>query len=123
MVLRMTRPTQRKESSNHLIRKRIPTDILTAAQGHKITLQFPSETPGEAPDERSAVTFKRQAIKVSLTTRDKATAKLRTALAESQLEAAFEAIRHGPTPLTHKQIVALSGRVYRWFTGLGEDNP
>jgi len=118
MVLRMTRPTQRKESKNHIVRKRVPADILPKARGKKVTLTF----PGEPEEVRIAVTLKYE-VKFSLTTHDRSTAKLRTALAESQLQAAFDNIRRGPVPLTHKQIIALSGRVYRFFANLGEDNP
>src|SRR5438067_1051977 len=35
MVLRMTRPTLRKESRAPVYRKRIPSDVLSAAQGIK----------------------------------------------------------------------------------------
>lgn len=121
MVLRMTRPTKRKESKNLLVRKRVPRDVLSKATGRRLVLTFPAQTLGE-PDERVGVVLK-ETIKFSLRTSNESVAKLRTGLAESQLQAAYESIRRGPVQLTHKQIIALSGKVYRFFTKLGEDSP
>ena len=54
MVLRMTRPTKRTESSFLTFRKRVPADILAKAKGQSVTIQFPAE----GSDEAATVTVK-----------------------------------------------------------------
>ena len=99
MVLHMTRPTRRPDSSILQFRKRVPADIQKAAYGRSAVVQFPAGGAGEP-----AVTVKatlRREVKFSLYTRDPATAKERTGIATAQIERLYSAIRNGRRPLTH----------------------
>jgi integrase len=121
MVLHMTRPTRRPRSSFLQFRTRVPTDIQRIASGRPIAVSFPAGAAGEA-----AVVVRgtlRGQVKFSLQTRDPATAKERTGLATAHLERLYAAIRSGPQPLSHREIVALAGLVYKGFAMGGEDNP
>src|SRR5262245_20011891 len=121
MVLRMTRPTRRPDSSFHQYRKRVPADIQKAAYGRCASIHFPSDVPGGPPVVIRA-TLKKE-VGFSLRTRDPAAAKERTSIATAQLERLYEAIRNGPRSLTRKQVVALAGLVYQGFAQGGEDDP
>jgi integrase len=121
MVLHMTRPTRRPDSSILQFRKRVPADIQKAAYGRTAVVSFPVGSTGE-PAVTVNATLRGQA-KFSLHTRDPATAKERTGIATAQLERLYSAIRNGPRPLTHKEVVALAGLIYRGFAEGGEDNP
>ena len=121
MVLRMTRPTRRSDSSFLQYRKRVPGDIQKAAYGQCASVKFPSERLGDPP--LVVRTKLEREVKFSLQTRDPATAKERTGIATAQLERLYDAIRNGPCPLTRKQVVALAGLVYQGFAKGGEDDP
>jgi len=121
MVLHMTRPTRRPNSSHLQFRKRVPADIQKAAYGRLVSVTFPAEGPG-GPAIVVQATL-REHIKFSLRTRDPATAKARTGIASAQLERLYSAIRNGPRSLDHKEIVALAGLAYVGFAKGGEDNP
>ena len=62
-------------------------------------------------------------MKFSLRTRDSSVAKARHGIALAHLEKQWSAIRNGPQPLSHRQIIALSGEVYRLFANRFEENP
>lgn len=80
--------------------------------------------PAAAADPpHEAVATVRGEINVSLRTRDPAVAKARTGIVISHLESLWASVRKGPQPLTHKQIVALSGKVYRLLSEGFEDEP
>jgi integrase len=121
MVLHMTRPTRRPRSSFLQFRKRVPADIQRVASGRPVAVSFPAGVSGEAAVIVRATL--RGQVKFSLQTRDPATAKERTGLATAQLERIYAAIRTGPRPLTHKEVVALAGLAYKGFATGGEDNP
>jgi uncharacterized protein DUF6538 len=121
MVLHMTRPTRRPDSSHLQFRKRVPADIQRAAYGRCVSVRFPGERPG-GPSIFVQAKLQRE-VKFSLQTRDPAIAKERTGMASAQLERLYEAIRKGPRPLTHKEVVALAGLVYQGFAKSAEDDP
>lgn len=121
MVLCMARPTRRSGSNNPYFRKRVPTDVLRIARGQSVVFRFPGEQPGD-PEVISRVTIA-PIIKVSLRTRDPALIRLRHGLALSQFERMCEAYREGPRPLTQRQIVALSGLIYKRISELFYDDP
>jgi integrase len=121
MVLHMTRPTRRPRSSFLQFRKRVPTDIQRVANGRPVAMSFPAGAAGEAATVVRAAL--RGQVKFSLQTRDPATAKERTGLATAHLERLYAAIRSGPRSLSHKEVVALAGLVYKGFATSGEDNP
>ncbi|WP_164778033.1 tyrosine-type recombinase/integrase [Mesorhizobium sp. M7A.F.Ca.US.006.01.1.1] len=62
-------------------------------------------------------------VSFSLGTNDKLLAKVRTSIAVTQLERAYEALRVGPTTLSQRQIIALSGEIYRLFVESFQENP
>jgi integrase len=121
MVLRMTRPTRRPDSSFLQYRRRVPADVQKVAYGRSASINFPSDVP-DGPPVVVQTTLKKQ-VGFSLRTRDPAVAKERTSIATAQLERLYDDIRKGPHPLTKKQVVALAGLVYKGFAMGGEDNP
>lgn len=74
------------------------------------------------PEDLRALVGKREE-KVSLGTKNPADAKLAHARIAEEVEARWRALRSQPEPLTQKQVVALSGEVYREWLGLFTDNP
>ncbi len=120
MALRMARPTRRPESTVYAFRSRVPADVLQVARGRTMTFSFPSE--GGEP-EHVAVATAGEVVKFSLRTRNPAIAKSRNGIATAHLERQWEALRSGPTPLSHKQIFALSGEIYRLFVERFEEEP
>ncbi len=120
MALRMPRPVRRRDTSFLSFRARVPADIVDAAKGQAIALAFPAEA-GEP--EHVALVRPGREVKFSLRTRNPAVAKSRHGIALAQLETRWGAIRSGPRPLTHRQIIALSGEVYRLFVERFEEKP
>ena len=100
MVLRMTRPTRRPDTSFLWYRKRVPAGVRKAAHGQCVAVTFPSEVPGAAP----LVVHSKlgEEVHFSLRTRDPALAKERIGLANTQLDRMHEAIRNGPRPAAPK---------------------
>ncbi len=62
-------------------------------------------------------------INFSLRTRDRATAEARHGLAMAHIRSYFAALKTGQQQLTQKQIVALSGEIYRLFVDRFKENP
>lgn len=120
MALLMPRPIRRPDTSFLTFRARVPADVIEAARGQTIVLPFPSE--GGEP-EHIAFVRPGNEVKFSLRTRDPAIAKSRHGLALAELERRWNAIRSGPQALSHRQIVALSGEVYRLFVERFDENP
>lgn len=120
MALPMPRPTRRPNSSFHVFRARVPSDVKDAARGRMLAFPFPAEA-GES--EHVAFATAGDEVKFSLRTRDPAVAKSRHGMALAHLEKQWSAIRSGPQPLSHRQIIALSGEVYRLFVDRFEENP
>ncbi|GAB4065380.1 hypothetical protein GCM10028812_08720 [Ancylobacter sonchi] len=108
----MARPIRRPESPVHGFRSRVPADVLQAARGRTMTFSFPSE--GGEPGHVAVATVG-EVVTFSLRTRSLAIAKSRNGIATAYLERQWEALRSGPAPLSHKQVVSLSGEIYRLF--------
>jgi integrase len=116
MALRMARPTKIKGSANIYFRERIPSDVLARVRGTKLTVPVGDKLTNVSINEKA------QAIKVSLRTPDARLAKHRHRQISDHLARFWEAVRNGPKPLTHRECVALSGRIYHAFTqALGDD--
>ena len=100
--------------STYYLRVGVPRDIAKAAKGRKVTLpigdQFCFVTVGAT-------------IKASLKTKDVAEAKQRHIKAMAAVEEFWQALRAGPKPLTHKQILGLAGEVYNVFVTAFDENP
>jgi hypothetical protein len=62
-------------------------------------------------------------VQFSLRARDPEEAKARHAVAMERWYAFLKSLREGPARLPHKQVVALSGEVYRDLVGQFEDDP
>lgn len=120
MALRMPRPTTRENSSFLQFRCRVPADIAQVARGKLVLVELPAAS-SEPPVTVSgtAGTF----IKFSLRTRDPNVAKVRSAAANTQVNRQFAAWRTGPASLSQRQLVGLSGEVYRLLVEKFEENP
>lgn len=121
MVLHMTRPAKRPDSSFLTFRKRVPASLKDKARGRSVTFQFPEA--GESNPAAVVTVTMGDFVKVSLRTREPSVAKARTGIAEAHLQQVWEALKAGPKRLTHKQIVALSGELYKTFAEILEDDP
>ncbi|SBW12739.1 Site-specific recombinase XerD [uncultured Alphaproteobacteria bacterium] len=97
MVLAMSRPVKHPKTGVYYFRKAVPEDLRT-------------------------LVGKREE-KVSLGTKNPADAKLAHARIAEEVEARWKALRSQPEPLTHKQVVALAGEVYREWLGHFADDP
>ena len=116
MPLKMASPMKRQGSSFHQFRKRIPSDVIGKVDG--INLQIPV---GESFVPKT-LSVKADTIVISLQTRDPAEAKRRHTAVAAYLDSIWDGIRSGPVRLNHKQVVALSGEVYRdLITTFGDD--
>jgi hypothetical protein len=61
-------------------------------------------------------------VKFSLRTANPAVAELREVVAREQLIRRFHTVENGPSPVSHRQLVALAGQVYRLYAEeLAED--
>lgn len=107
MALRMPRPVRRRDTSFLSFRARVPADIVDATKGQAIALAFPAEA-GEP--EHVALVRPGREVKFSLRIRNPAVAKSRRGIALAQLETRWNAIRSGPKPLTHRQIIRYRAR-------------
>lgn len=97
MVLRMTRPQKRPDSSFHYYRKRVPSD-LRAMVG-------------------------KSEIKISLGTRDPVEAKIAHARIAAEVEVRWAQLRRGVISVSQKQAVAMAGEIYRELIASHEENP
>lgn len=120
MAFAMTRPTRRADSRNLQYQARVPVDVADKARGTTVILQLPGSDDGGAVGIAINIG---SVVKFSLQTADPAMVKARTGAATAQLARHWQSLRNGPKPLTHKQMVALSGEIYRLFVSRFEDNP
>ena len=97
MVLRMTRPLKRSDSSFLSYRKRVPDDL-------------------------RAIIGKSE-IKISLRTRDPVEAKIAHAKVAAEVEARWAQLRRGVISVSQKQAVAMAGEIYKELVAAHEDNP
>lgn len=98
MVLRMTRPSKRPDSTIPYFRKRVPVDLRSFFDGRK-------------------------EIKVSLRTRDPAEIKAEHARIAAEVEARFAQLRRGMVSFSQKQATAIAGKIYRELVEAHEENP
>lgn len=120
MIIPMSRPMLRDGSSVPQFRRRVPSDIYEIAKGKLLLIQLPA-TKGDP-----AVTISAKAgefVKFSLRTRDPEVAKRRQAAANTQVDRHFQSWRSGPETISHLQIVALAGEIYKLFVERFHENP
>lgn len=88
--------------------QRIPADVREIMRGKTLKIPLGSEIISVK------ITDKTSAIRFSLRTRDLSEAKVRQAEAAAYLETTFKAFRNNaPISLTHRQVTALAGVLYR----------
>jgi integrase len=109
MLYRLVRPMRRKGSRNGYFQQRIPAAVKPLlASGRRLEFQVAGETVSVAVTERSS------SIKFSLRSSDPAEVKVRQAEAARQAELHWKALRQTKAvALSHRQCVALAGKVYR----------
>lgn len=107
MLYRLVRPVIREGSSNRYFVKRVPADVRQRAAGLRLNVPI--------GDQRSAATITGSGIvRLSLRTSDPREVKRRHAAVDAYLENVWQSLRQNePVALTHKQAVALAGRLYR----------
>ncbi|MBL8590734.1 MAG: phage integrase N-terminal SAM-like domain-containing protein [Methylobacteriaceae bacterium] len=117
MLFRLVRPMLRSGSSQRQFVKRIPDAVRHALIGRRLLIPF---GPGLAA--RVHIGPATRSIRFSLRTRDAAEAKARQAEALAFIEPLFASAANGTAmQLSHRQAVALSGRLYRsWSSEEGE---
>jgi hypothetical protein len=111
--MRYAMPNPKLIGTTYYLRIRVPNDIVAAAKGTVVAV----------PVGDDLVTGKvGEVIKVSLKTKDPTEAKIRFLQAHAAIIAHWEALRHGPTRLSHKQCLALAGEMRNaWVETLDED--
>jgi integrase len=109
MHFRLSTPVNRKGTRNHQLVKRLPLELRERMVGMRLDIPI-----GDEPVKTVTISPSMQAVRVSLGTADPAEVKLRQGEALGYLERVFAAVRTGaPVSLSHRQVVALSGRLYR----------
>jgi integrase len=116
----MARATTRHDSAAGQFYERIPADLRDHIRGKTLLVELPAV--GSLPPatiSATAGTF----LRFSLRATDPAAVKYRHAAAKEQVNRQYEAFRRGPAGLTHRQLVALSGEVYRLYIDQFQENP
>lgn len=114
MLFNLVRPLKRSGSTKHQFVKRIPNDLRKRMVGRKLAIPIGDETAFVT------ITAAMDTIRCSLRTSIPSEVRQRQAEAAAYVEAIFESVREDkPLALTHRQVVALSGRLYRsWAADL-----
>ena len=120
MRLTMLHLHRRNDSSLSSFRAKVPADVAKVARGRRVSITFPPTRSD--PEHVATVTLSTHA-KLALGSRDPETINVRLALAAAHMQMVFSILRHGPVRLTHKELVALSRRVYDHFVDRFGDNP
>lgn len=90
---------------------------MVKVRGTTVAIPIGAETVLVRIGERAAV------VAVSLRTRDPAEAKRRHSAAQVHLASVWQSFRDAPKALSHRQIVALAGEVYRSMADALEEEP
>lgn len=117
----MASPSTRPESRQLQFRRKIPADLKGRVEGKRVLIEYPESAGHEAV--LLAVKVGAEGIKASLRTTEKGVARLRAAAANAAVEKLFDGLRKGPSPLSHRQVVALSGEVYVALVTRWQDDP
>ncbi len=106
---------RRKGTKNQHYYRRIPADVRDKAAGLKLAIPVGDETT------LLTISPKADALRISLRTDDPAQVKARNAAVDAYLENIWQSLREdAPVSLSHEQVVALSGELYRaWANGEG----
>ncbi len=116
----MPNPSTRADSRVPQFRYRVPSDVLAKAKGRMIFVELPEVGRDEGVTVAARIG---EHVKLSLRTRDPAAAKARHGAALAHVTRLFEGMRGEPKALSLREIVALSGDVYRLFLDECGDEP
>lgn len=120
MYLRMRRHASRSDSAQHQFMMRVPRDLVARVQGRVVTV----ELPAGGRDQKATVSFQLgRFAKLSLRTRDAATADTRRLAVVAELSRVYGAVRSGTVALSQRETVALAGEVHRLLIRSHDDNP
>ena len=100
--------------NTYYLRIRTPSDVLPKIMGKVISV------PVDGEPRRVLV---KDFVKVSLHTKDRQEAKRRFTAAYAALQDYWEAQRRGEQKLSHKQLVAIAGKIRNAFVADFEENP
>ncbi|WP_316158578.1 MULTISPECIES: phage integrase N-terminal SAM-like domain-containing protein [unclassified Bradyrhizobium] len=114
MSLRKTYVTKRKDSTQAQFRMRVPTRVLNRVRGRRVILPL---------GDLTVTTTFGNVVSFSLRTNDQKLAQRRERAAREALQNIFDAAEQGPQQLDHRQLVALSGDVYRLYVEIYERDP
>jgi integrase len=113
MVKAMPDPYIPKHSTYYWYRQRVPTDLKSLAKGKTVLVTV---------DCIARHLTIGSELKVTLSTKDPAVAKVRARDVQDQFDLIWASVRTAEVTLSHKQAVALAGEVYRDWSVL-EENP
>lgn len=119
--LRMPRPTRRRGTDCFWFRRRVHKGERPFVLGRPLVVRFPATA--NDPAFSAHVARIGNEINFSLRTRDRATAEARHGIAMATIRSYFRSLKEGQRQLTHQQIVALSGEIYRLFVNRFQENP
>jgi len=114
MSLSMPSPYKHPKTGVYYLRQRVPADLKDKAKGQTVALPIAGALKSFSPGD---------SVKASLETKDPAEAKARYREADAALSKFWEALRKGPQKLTHKEIQALAGIIYKAWTDTLDDDP
>jgi len=107
-------PNPERHGSTYYLRVRTPGDVADAAKGTLVAVPIGDTT----------VTAKvGDVVKLSLRTKDAVEAKRRFTQALAAVDAHWEALRRGPSKLSHRDCVALAREVRAVWVALLDENP
>lgn len=114
MALSMPRPYKHPRTGVYWYRQRVPSALLTAAKGKRVTVTIDGRitTPKIGND-----------LTVSLDTKDVAEAKRRANEAQAEFDRIWLSFEDQPVALTLRQAVALAGEYYHVLRSVLEDDP
>jgi len=120
MVRRMAGTTRRPDSRNQQFEQRVPADVVDRLRGSDFVCTFPADLVGDSFTLSGKFSDR---VRLSLKTADPSAYTIRAAHLTAHLERIYEGARRGPITLSYKQVVGLSGEIYRLFVERFQDNP
>lgn len=122
MVIKMPRPSKRKDSANAVFRQRVPLNLIDKLKGKTFTAYLPnSADPSDGTSEYKALVSGQ--IKFSLRTADTRLIRIRHAAASEAVEAFYATAYRGPRDLTHRETQEILGLFYSHLIEKHRDNP
>ncbi|WP_297778512.1 site-specific integrase [uncultured Roseovarius sp.] len=107
-------PNPSKVGNVYYLRVSVPSDVKDRVKGTLLVVQVAGKDYAVKIGDHA---------KASLRTKDAKEAKSRFVAALAAVEAHWEAIRHGPPPLTHKATLAIAGQIRASYIAARDDDP